>query len=109
MDKHFYLKSGLYVSQQTIDRFNRLTRLLTENGLFKFLGSFKEFSIRVQGGANADDKEEQLEFQPITVSEFDYVLTMMFILSMSVCVIFLVEIIWFHISFYIFHRSLASI
>lgn len=87
-----YLSHDVYVPQKTIDKFNRLSNLMRENGLHHFFESFLTFWLRVWG----ENNEEDSEYKPVTFDEFYYFMLLLFWFLFFTFTVFICEILWFH-------------
>lgn len=90
MIAYWHFKHDVYVPQQTIDRFIRVSNSMKENGLFVFFQSFNGFWIRIR------NKDVEDDFQPITIDEIYTVLIFLMYQFLFAFIVLIFEIIWFH-------------
>lgn len=95
--EHFYLASDLYVPQQTINRFDQLTRSMVENGWFQFIVRTQDFQFQLSGEVKSVETSFQLTFESITLEEFYYPLIVLFIHVLGSCLTFICEMMWFYV------------
>lgn len=77
-----------------IDHFNRVTNSLMENALFELVEMWENFWMQLSNGINV---EEQFSVGPITFEQFRYLLLVPACFWTSYTLVFVCEIIWFHI------------
>lgn len=91
---NYYIASDVYVPQQIIDKFEEVTALTLENGLFQFYNSLELFWFNIWGFVitTALDRHE-FKFEPIQLSEFYYPLLIYFLTLLAITLLFLLEMI----------------
>lgn len=80
-----------------IDRFDRENILLKENGWFKFIDGFQAFWNQFTPGVKTFANKYQLHFEPITLNEFSYPMTLFLGHIIVFTLIFIGEIMWYRI------------
>lgn len=70
---------------------------LIENGWYQFMESLNSFWIRLVNRADGFIQRHQSDFQPITLDEFKYPIIVYCLHVIGITLIFMCEIIWFHI------------
>lgn len=96
---NFYLVSDLHVPQQMIDHFNRATNSLTENASLELIEMWEFFWMQLLNGIHVN---EQFSFEPITFKQFQLFLIITGCQLIAFALIFVCEIIWFHIQHFEF-------
>lgn len=97
LNTNFYLRSEHYIPQQTIDKINRATNDMLENGWFDFVQQLNVFIVAVKAKMTSVSHRHQFEFEPITSKDFEYLLkTFIICVSFSVF-IFIMEIVYYHV------------
>lgn len=94
---NFHLRSEHHIPQQTMDKINRVTSDLHENGWFDFVDKLNIFLDHVKAKMERVSIRHQIEFEPITSEEFEYLLkTFLICISFSVF-IFIMEMVWYYV------------
>lgn len=83
--------------QQTIDKLHKASMSFTENGLLQFALSMAKYSIQLWSRTHLKQNNNQSEFSPITMKEFQNTLIEHFSHLGTFFLIFVLEIIWYYI------------
>lgn len=89
MDEHFFITHDGYAPKRFLDQFNRLSRSMSENGLYKFYSMYSMFLGRIRSPTDID----VAEFQPLKLEQLYFFVTVFIIQLIIAIIVFITELI----------------
>lgn len=88
--------SDSHISQQTLDKFNRVNSVMIENGVFKFFDMFLAFSAQIWNMTEEELEDEEI-VHPISADEFQLIVALFLAYNGIAIFVLICETIWFRI------------